>query len=433
MRSVSRKGFLLPNRRNCEEGIILKRTLAILFVLILTLSFVVGGLTAGAEGKLVTAWLGDWWANEVERLERDFAAQNEGYTLKIELMPVNNYVENASTAILGGNSPDVLALDTLMIPTVASRDMLLQLDDFMSKHGITKDLFGEATYNAGVRDGKTFAIPYRSATTALFYNKTLFDAAGAPYPTDRMGYADFLETCKKLTNAEKGVYGFGIAASKSDAANVMTSFCPFLWETGGDFLSADLSKCTLDTPESIQGITNWVELYTTAKVVPEGCINYAITKDLFPLAMEQQIAMIPMNDSNIVKIDNFAKEKNFEWDVALLPGSCRAGGWSFSIPISAKNVEGAEAFIAWFIKPEILSQEQVVMPGVMEARKGGKWGDAIYDKLYEAELYAKNCPPSPQWTEIQNIVTQELQKALLGEITPEQAAKNMAEQVNAIL
>jgi multiple sugar transport system substrate-binding protein len=54
-------------------------------------------------------------------------------------------------------------------------------------------------YQAGVTNGVTYAIPNRTAPCGLFYNKTLFDKAGAAYPTDRMDFDKFLETCKALT------------------------------------------------------------------------------------------------------------------------------------------------------------------------------------------------------------------------------------------
>jgi len=386
--------------------------------------------TSGATG--ITVWLGSWWEEEAERLKSEFEADNPGYTVKIELMPVNGYVENAATAILGGNSPDALALDTLMIPTLVSQNMLQPMDDFLNRYGWTKDKFSTRIYEAGVTGGVTYAAPYRTAACGLYYNKTIFDNAGVAYPTDRMDFDAFLETCQALTVPGE-IYGYGIAASKSDPANVMTSFCPVLWGFGGDFLSADLTTCTLDSPESVAGITYWVELYTKYKVVPEGCINYAITKDLFPLAMNGQIAMIPMNDSNIVKIDAYAQENGFEWGVCVQPGYARAGGWSFTIPVSAGNVEGAEIWINWFLQPEILSRQQVVLPGVLEAQSLGKWGDEIYDVFYEADNYALHCPNTPHWTEIQNIVTQELQDALQGLSTPQQAAAKMAEQINPLL
>ncbi|MFA9381614.1 MAG: ABC transporter substrate-binding protein [Acetanaerobacterium sp.] len=387
---------------------------------------------AEGDATQITVWLGSWWADEAPRLEEEFAKANLGYTAKIELMPINNYVENASTSILGGNSPDALALDTLMIPTLVNQNLLIPMDDMMQRYDLTPDLYSETVYASGVTDGVNYAIPYRTAACGMLYNKTMFDKADVAYPTDRMDFDKFLDTCKALTIPGEQ-YGYGIAASKSDPANVMTSFAPMLWGFGGDFLTADLTKSALDTPESIAGIKYWVELYTTEKVVPEGCINYAITKDIFPLAMNQQIAMIPISDSNIVKVADYAAENNFEWDVCIMPGYARGAGWSFTIPVSAKNIEGAEIFTDWFTKPEVISAQSVVLPGVIEGQKMGKWADPIYNIFYEADKFSKTCPNTPKWTEIQNLVTQELQNALQGACTPEEAAKSMSDQINALL
>lgn len=389
---------------------------------------------AAASGETieVTVWLLSWWENEVDRIQKEFAEENPGYTCKIELVPINNYVENAATSIMGGNSPDVLALDGLMIPTLVSQNMLMPLDDMMSRYGLTPDLYSEVAYNAALTDGVPYAIPYRICSSGLWYNKTMFDEAGLDYPDADMDFDEFLEVCKALTIPGQQ-YGYGIAASKSDPSNVMTSFAPVLWGFGGDFLNEDLTECVLNTPESIAGIEYWVNLYTKEKVVPEGCINYAITKDLFPLAMNQQIAMIPMADGPLVGVDAYAEEGNFEWGMTLLPGYARAAGWYLTIPVSAKNVEGAEIFMDWFTKPEVLAKQNAVLPAVLEAQKMGNWADPFWDIFWEVDTRTKSCPNTPQWTQIQTIVTEQLQKALLEEITPEEAAQNMYDQINDLL
>jgi len=403
---------------------------AIVLALLLMLS-----ATAYAQAPTteVTVWLGSWWGNDVEWIQKQFAEDNPGYTCKIELQPIANYTENAVTSILGGNCPDVMALDTLFLPTMMSQGLLDPLDDFIAENGIDLSQHTEVLVKAGQMDGATYAIPYRWTCNALFYNKTMFDKAGVAYPTDRMSFEDFRALCEKLT--VPGVqYGYGIAASKNDPANVMTSFAPVLWGFGGNFLTEDLSACALNTPESIAAIEYWCGLYYDG-LVPEGCINYAITADLFPLAMNGTIAMMPMGDSNIVKIDAYAKENNFEWGVVLTPGYARAAGWSASIPIAAKNKEGAKVFINWFIKPEVISQNSVILilPAIAAAQELGKWSDPLYD-IYAAQAeFAKHCPNTPAWTQIQTIVTEELQNALQKACTPAEAAEQMAERIEPLL
>ncbi len=391
------------------------------------------GSETGADSKeitTVTLWLGSWWDGEVDWLCKQFAEDNPGYELKIELQPIANYQDNATSAILGGQGPDVLALDTLFLPSMMSQGLLLPLDDFMAEAGFTADMFTKCVYDAGTNEGKQYALPYRFTCSALYYNKTMFDNAQIPYPDGRMELDEFYDICEKLTT--DGKYGYGIAASKNDLGNTMTSFAPFLWGAGGDFLTEDLSAGAMTTPEALAGLHAWCDLYNDG-LVPEGCINYAITADLFPLAMNGEIAMLPMGDSNIVKIDEFAQQNNFEWGVTLHPGYARAAGWSVTIPSSCKQVEAAEVFIKWFLQPEIISQNNTVLPGVIAAQDMGKWADPIYDIYIEQAEYAIHTPNTPAWSQIQLIVVEELQNALSKAATVEEAAENMNKRIDELL
>lgn len=385
---------------------------------------------ASAEDKEVRVWLGSWWDGEVEWMTQKFAEDNPGYTLSIELQPIANYQDNATSAILGGSGPDVLSLDTLFLPAMMDQGLLQPLDDFAAENGLTEDKFVDTVYDAGRTEDALYAIPYRFTCTSLYYNKTMFDEAGVEYPTDDITIDGLCELSAQLT--KDGKYGFGIAASKNDMANVMTSFVPFLWGEGGDFVNEDITAGTMSTPESIEGIKKWVGLYLDGSV-PEGCINYAITADLFPLAMSGEIAMIPMGDSNIVKIDEFAQENGFEWGVCLHPGLVRAAGWSFTIPSSIEDRDGAETFIKWFMQPEILSMNNTVLPALKEAQNMGKWGDELYDIYKKQADQCKNAPQTLAWTQIQLIVTEELQNALSGSVSCEDAAAAMDERINEVL
>ena len=404
-------------------------------ILTLVLALMLVALTPLAslaeETSNVTIWLGSWWEGEKEWIEKEFAEQNPGYTCTIELQPIANYTENAVTAIVGGNSPDVMALDTLFLPTLMSQGLLDPLDDFVAEAGIDMSDITEVLVKAGTMDDTLYAIPYRWTCNVLFYNKTMFDAAGVEHPEDGLTLEQFRTLCEELTIPGEQ-YGYGIAASKNDPANVMTSFTPVLWGMGGDFLSEDLSTCTLNSPEAIAAIEYWCNLYYDG-LVPEGCINYSITADLFPLAMNQTIAMIPMGDSNIVNIAPYAEENGFEWGVCLSPGYARAAGWSFAVPISAANKEGAEVFMKWFLQPEVVSKNNTVLPASAKARTMGKWADELYS-IYDTQAAAsKHCPNTPAWTQIQTIVTEELQNALQKACTPAEAAEAMVERIEGLL
>ncbi len=42
----------------------------------------------------------------------------------------------------------------------------------------------------------------------MFYAKKIFDDAGVPYPKDDWTFDQFVETAKKLTNADKKKFGY---------------------------------------------------------------------------------------------------------------------------------------------------------------------------------------------------------------------------------
>ncbi|MBU9744952.1 sugar ABC transporter substrate-binding protein [Lachnospiraceae bacterium ASD3451] len=390
--------------------------------------------SAGEKTK-ITAWMGSWWESEVPRLKAGFEEKYPEYELTIECLPINNYIEAAVTSILGGNAPDALALDGLMVATPVGQNLLQPLDDFMSRYGWEQDQFSPGAMKNGIMNDTVYAVPYRTAPNAMFYNKTLFDKAGLPYPTDNMPLDQFLETAEKLTNASEGVYGYGIAGSKNDPANVITSLGCFLWSKGGDFLTEDMTASAMDTAESVEGVKFWSELYTKYKVVPEGCINYAISADLIPMAQNGQLAMVPIDAVSASSMDEYAKKNGFEWDMCVAPGTeDRAAAWLWTIPAGAKNVDGAEKFIDYFLQPEVLADQDVVMPAVIEAQSIGVWTDPLYEAFWRADANAKKFPPlTPQWNEIQNIVITGLQNVLQGAATPEDACKSMSDEINGLL
>lgn len=386
-----------------------------------------------SDKEVVTAWMGSWWEDEIPRIEKGFEEEYPQYDLQVECLPINNYIETAVSAILGGNAPDALALDTLMLGTPIGQGLLQPMDDFMKEYEWSADDFSEGVMNAGVQDGVTYAVPYRTGPTALFYNKTLFDAAGIDYPTDNMPYEQFFEVCKKLTDKDKGVYGFGIAATKNDPANCMSSFGMFFGSTGGAILNEDNSEVTIDSPESVKGIQQWVDLYTEG-VVPEGCINYAWSADLYPMAQNGQLAMIPMDPVTASSIDEYAQANGFEYGFCVNPGSTdRVGGWHWTIPTGIKNPEGAKAFIDYFLTPEVLSAQDIVQPAVIESQSMGAWGEERYEVYWKADANATYVlPVVPEYTEIQNIIITELQNILQGKEDVENGCSVMADNIKAL-
>jgi multiple sugar transport system substrate-binding protein len=416
----------------------------LLLTAILLFAFGAGSLSAGgaketpapaakaaaapAAPVTLTVWVGSWYKDQIPLIVESYKKDRPNVVLQIEPLAINGYMEKAVAATIGGNPPDIVDLDAVMISSMAGKNLLQPWDDYIKDLDV-KD-FASGIWSAGLLNGKVYALANRNASTVYFYNKTMFDKAGLPYPKDDWTYDDMLEIARKLTIPGQQ-YGASIAASLSDPANVMSSFAPVLWGMGGDFLDPTNTKAVLDQPNSVKAIKYWTELYTKHKVVPEGSINYSFTKDVVPMFAANKVALFPGSSAQFAMLKDF---KDLKWGVVTCPQKWnRGGGWSFTIPTGAKQPAAARDFALWFVKPENLGRLAIREPARKSATNVAPWNTEEFKPVFAASSFSRLTPIIPQWTDMQTMIITELQKILQGSKSPEQGAADMNAQANALL
>ncbi|PNA07032.1 sugar ABC transporter substrate-binding protein, partial [Pseudomonas sp. GW456-11-11-14-LB1] len=90
----------------------------------------------------------------------------------------------------------------------------------------------------------------------LYYNKRLFDQAGAPYPKAPWTFSEFLEAAKRTTIPGKQ-YGFKFT-------NWVPGWVMWLWNNGGDVLDANGSRASgvLDSDANVFAVEFLRDLVT---------------------------------------------------------------------------------------------------------------------------------------------------------------------------
>lgn len=370
----------------------------------------------------ITVWMGAWWKDQAPVVEKAFAADHQD-TLKIETFPYDGYAEKVTTAIMGNVPPDVVALDDAMQNPLAGKNLLQPFE------GVTRSDFSLGMWEAGTYQGKVYAIPYRADATGIFFNKDMFDKAGIPYPTKEWSWEDFRKIAKQLTIPGKQ-YGFGVSGSAAAASDVADLILPLIWSFGGDVIKD--GKCVLDQPGAIKAMQFWVNLVRVDRVSPEGSVNYD-TKDYLEFFLGGRLAMIESASNLVPQLK--AKAKNINWDFVANPGGnfARNSGYGFAIPVGAKHPAQGREFIDWFTTPDILSRLTIRMPGRSSATTSPPWNEPVYKKILKATETTRNQPIIPQWIEIRAVMIRELQRALTGEQTVDQAARIMTDTANKIL
>jgi len=167
---------------------------------------------AYAEAQPVTITYACWDSNQAALLQTvadEFHAANPNITIDIQVNGWSDYWTALEAAATGGSLPDTFWMHSNNIYYYGANNQLMDLSDYIAKSDLV-DLnnFPEglnAIYNI---DGKQYAVPKDYDTIALWYNKTLFDAAGINYPDDTWTWDDLRAAAKALTKADGSQYGF---------------------------------------------------------------------------------------------------------------------------------------------------------------------------------------------------------------------------------
>jgi len=131
-------------------------------------------------------------------LEAVDAAHAE-FEVELEPVPQQSFAERMNTRLAAGSLPDLVRSDGLSIQQWIRRAAFL---DLAAMPGFAELDLGD--YYPGVlapfRWRETlYALPDTATPDLLFFNKTMFAAAGVDYPSDDWTYADMREAAVRLT------------------------------------------------------------------------------------------------------------------------------------------------------------------------------------------------------------------------------------------
>ena len=230
------------------------RTKLISLLLCVTMLLSLGVTAAVAESEPVTITYACWDSNQATLLQKvadEFHAANPNITIEIQVNGWADYWTALEAAATGGSLPDTFWMHSNNIYYYGSNNQLLDLTDYIAK----SDLVDLKNYPEGLNaiyniDGKQYAVPKDYDTIALWYNKTLFDAAGLSYPNDTWTWADLRAAAKALTKDDGSQYGFCAGLHNQEG------YYNFVYQNGGQIITQD-KKSGYDQDATIAGVKEY--------------------------------------------------------------------------------------------------------------------------------------------------------------------------------
>ena len=283
----------------------------------------------------------------MEAIAKEYEKENPNVHVDVEITPWDQYWTKMEAASTGGKAPDIITMHSNESYRYMSNGALLKLDDLIESGDIDMQNYKEGLSDLYSYEGSQYGIPKDVSTIGLWYNKKLFDEAGIAYPDDTWTWDTFLDAAKKLTNEEKGIYGYAASNNGQDGYN------SFVFQNEGTKLTEDRSESTFNTPNTVDAIQWYIDLAVKEKVSPTS--NQLDENDPASMFQSGRVAMITHGSwmATQFKENEYTRENA---DVAVLPqGKVRAtqmNGLGYSISATTKHPEEAKQFLTFMAGEE---------------------------------------------------------------------------------
>jgi len=219
------------------------------------------GPSGNAKGDLRVWFMNNSVSDSGQKwLVDEFEKEHPGSTLTIEVQPWDGIVAKLQTSLASKQAtPDVVEFGNTKVATFAHVGAMADISDMYDELG-GKDLI-QSFIDAGVVDGKKYALPLYAGVSVMYYRKDLFEKAGIAVPT----------TLDELVKASAAVQ----AANPDGTPNFKGIYLPaasvhqlesWLFTHGGNYAlkDGDNWKGTLDTPEAEAAFKQLQELWSTS-------------------------------------------------------------------------------------------------------------------------------------------------------------------------
>ena len=211
------------------------------------------------HGPEVQAWIDN------ELLPR-FKQEQPKITVNIKWETWTGVAERLNAVFAAGSPPDVFTGGAEWAGSLALKQQSLDITNYVKAWGQASD-FTEAAMAATMMGGRHYGVPVLSDARTLVYRKDLFRAAGLNPEKGPGTWEELLDWGRRLTKTDGGkitVAGYGMTTNWS-------SWCAYMYQAGGDYVNAQGTKATVDTPAGLDWASFIWDVYHKFQLVePRG-------------------------------------------------------------------------------------------------------------------------------------------------------------------
>ncbi|MGV0024817.1 ABC transporter substrate-binding protein [Phormidesmis priestleyi] len=402
-------------------------------------------ISCGAPAKQQTTGAGEveFWTMQLQpqftdyfkQLITTFETQNPGTKIRWVDVPWAEMERKILTAVAAKSAPDVVNLNPNFASQLAARNAWLELDTKVPAE--VKQQYFSNIWQSSTLDGKSFGLPWYLTTRVAIYNSDLLKQAGLAKPPAT--YAELAQTAKQIKD-KTGKYAFFATLVPEDSGEVLESFVQM-----GVQLVDSQGKAAFNTPPGKAAFQYWVDLYKNGlmpkEVLTEGH-RHAI--DLYQQGQTAILASgaeflktIEKNAPSISKVSASAPQITGD------TGKKNVAVMNLVIPKDTDQPDAALKFALFVTNDQnqlSFAKAANVLPSTIKASEDRYFTDIPADatpadkarmvsasQLKTAEVLI---PAMKDVKELQKVIYQNLQAAMLGQKTVDQAVNDAAQGWN---
>jgi multiple sugar transport system substrate-binding protein len=407
-----------------------KRLLSVCIVLCLCALLVPGLGFAQRKAKVTFYWaLYDGLTEEFRAdLQDSFNASQKD--IEVEIVPIdwNLMFDKITTAVAGGNPPELCVIGTRWILDFMDVDAVEEVTKYVGKATIANIAPGAMEAKVG---GKLMGLPVAAGARIMAYNADI--AKKVPKTMEE------LRTEAIKVHRPPDRYGLIMPGMKHTE---LTDFAYYIYAAGGDFFETlpdgSIGKCAINSPAGVKALEFMVQLAVKDKVVQEGFLALDRMHS-HPVFYTGKVGYTFIG----AWVESAYKQAGGTFDLkyAQIPPFRGVDGKTLIITDSiaifkkAKNKAAAGKFLDYFYQDKWKAKfdELIGFPPVtVSAGKLPQFQTPLYKTLIEAALRSKGWPLMPQFDEITSIIWDANVEAFLGQKTPKQALDDAAAAIDEL-
>jgi multiple sugar transport system substrate-binding protein len=316
---------------------------------------------------------------------------------------------------------DVLGMDVIWTAEYAAQGWLLDVTEAVEKR---KDEFIPSTLNTALYEDKYWAVPFNTNAGFVYYRT---DQEAQPPENWQTMY-------------EEAQKGNGLIYQGARYEGLTVNFLELLYSAGGNVINEDGTEATADSQETRDVLT----------FMSQGIEDGAVPKAVTTYMEEESRRAFEAGDATFMRNWPYAyalaKESNIADDFAVTTfpsyqgnqGAGVLGGYDLAISAYSENPEGSLAFINFATSPE--QQVFMVTKASLPPVTTSVYTDPQVEKtlpfaaeLLDAVEQAEPRPVSPVYPQISEAIYTNVFAALQGDMTPDEAATTMNEEIQKAL